>query len=526
MKRIIKKLYSPFKKNFSLFLSLVILSSVADVVAWFLYKEPVFAVYLGLHSYLMCYVIALIYSTIRNKYLRKTYTIVFISLGIISCFIDIVCHNTLHIGFTMDLVSTIMGTNPTESFEFAKTFFSVEVCLLFIGVLFLLGTIFNFRSSIDKLGEKLTFFCLLVLLVGTTVIFLKKSQNWDGVYLYKIKTFFSYSAPKDLKQYLQNPSIDKESYGPQNVVLIIGESFSKYHSSLYGYAKNTNPTLSKLRDDSLLFVFENIKSAELKTIPSFQCLMSTYRPELKQNVNWYECVTLPEIISKTDYKSIWISNQSRDGMFDNVISKYAELCDSSIWVGNKFAGIKKIDLDELVLEKIKDLQKYISIKKLYIIHLMGSHYAFKSRYPEKYDIFKSSVYEDYKEHQRATLAEYDNSILYNDYVVSEICKSFENEETIIIYFSDHGLDVYNSDENYVGHPRTIDSLSIAAGRDIPFMIYTSPEYQNNFPDKMHQIKTTLSKSFRTDDILYTIMDIMGVKFADNDDVKKYSLFGN
>ena len=78
----------------------------------------------------------------------------------------------------------------------------------------------------------------------------------------------------------------------------------------------------------------------------------------------------------------------------------------------------------------------------------------------------------------------------------------------------------------MGHPRSIDSLSVAAGRDIPFMIYASPQYQKNFPDKMHQIKTTLSKSFRTDDVLYTIMDIMGVKFADNDDVNKYSLFGN
>lgn len=526
MKKIIEILSSPFKKNFSFFLSLVILSSVADVGAWFLYKEPIFAVYLGLHGYLMCYVVTLIYGIIGNIYLRKAYAVVFISLALISCFVDIVCHNTLHVGFTKDLVSIIMGTNPAESLEFANTFLSVEVFLLFVGVLLILCTIFYFRYSINKVGSKLTFLGIFVLLVGITAIYFKKSQNWEGVYLYKIKTLLSYSAPRDLKQYLKNPSIKKVNEGPKNIVMVIGESFSKHHSSLYGYEKYTNPELEKLRDDSLLFVFENIKSAELTTILSFQCLMSTYRPEFKQNVNWYECVTLPEIISKTNYNSIWISNQSRDGMFDNVISKYAELCDTSIWVGNKFAGIKKTDLDELVLEKIKDKENYINKKNFFIIHLMGSHYAFKSRYPEKYDIFKPNVYEDYKEHQRSTLAEYDNSILYNDYVVSEICKSFENKEAIVIYFPDHGLDVYNSDENYVGHPRTIDSLSVAAGREIPFMIYASPEYQKNFPDKMHQIKTTLSKSFRTDDVLYTIMDIMGVKFADNDDVNKYSLFGN
>ena len=209
-----------------------------------------------------------------------------------------------------------------------------------------------------------------------------------------------------------------------------------------------------------------------------------------------------------------------------MVSKYAELCDTSIWTGQKFAGIVKTDLDELVIEKLNDNDLYDEEKKCFVVHLMGSHYTFRSRYPENYDIFKPEDYENYKEHQRSTLAEYDNSILYNDYVVSEICHSFEKEEAIIIYFSDHGLDVFNSDENYVGHPRIVDYLYVAAGREIPFMIYASPEYQKNFPDKMHQIKTTLSKSFRTDDVLYTIMDIMGVKFADNDDVNKYSLFGN
>lgn len=526
MKRIIEILYSPFKKNFSFFLSLVILSTVADVVAWFLYKEPIFAVYLGLHGYLMCYVVTLVYGIIGNIYLRKAYAVVFISLALISCFVDIVCHNTLHIGFTKDLVSIIMGTNPAESLEFANTFLSVEVFLLFVGVLLILCTIFYFRYSINKVGSKITFLGIFVLLVGTTAIYLKKSQNWEGVYLYKIKTLLSYSAPRNLKQYLQNPSIEKVNEGPKNIVMVIGESFSKHHSSLYDYEKNTNPELAKLRYDSLLFVYENVASAELGTIVSFQCIMSTYKPEFKQEINWYECVTLPEIISKTDYRSIWISNQSRNGVYDNVVSKYAELCDSSIWTGQKFAGIVKTDLDELVIEKLNDSDLYGEEKICFVVHLMGSHYSFKSRYPENYNFFKPNDYQEFKEHQRSTLAEYDNSILYNDYVVSEICKSFENKEAIVIYFPDHGLDVYNSDENYVGHPRTIDSLSVAAGREIPFMIYASPEYQKNFPDKMHQIKTTLSKSFRTDDVLYTIMDIMGVKFADNDDVKKYSLFEN
>lgn len=523
MSRLLNILCSPFKKNFSFFLVLAILASIADVIAWMIYGEPIFAVYLGLHGFLMCYVIALIFNIIRYKLLRKIYAVVFISLGVISFLVDVVCHYTFHIGFSKDFVSVIMGTNLAESLEFANTFFTFEIFIIFVVTILILGVIYYYRNIINILGGKFAYLFLLISFIGTAAICVKNSKNWDGVYLYKIKTFFSYSAPVNLKEHLQNPSIENVGDGPKNIVLVIGESFSKRHSSLYGYKKNTNPILAKLEEDSLLFVYKNVTSAELTTIASFQSLMSTYRPEYKLEINWYDCVTLPEIISKTNYKSIWISNQSRDGMFDNIVSQYAELCDTTVWVGNKFAGLYKVDLDELVLQKIRNLKECFNDKNVFIVHLMGSHYSFKSRYPEKYNVFTPDGYEDFEKHQRLTLAEYDNSILYNDYIVSEICKLFETDETIVLYFSDHGLDVYDSDTNYVGHSRLIDSLSIKVGREIPFMIYASPKYQNNFPRRMDDIKHTQTKPFRTDDILYTIMDIMDVKFIDNDDVNKYSL---
>ena len=86
MSRFLNILCSPFKKNFSFFLVLAILASIADVIAWMIYGEPIFAVYLGLHGFLMCYVIALIFNIIRYKLLRKIYAVVFISLGVISFF--------------------------------------------------------------------------------------------------------------------------------------------------------------------------------------------------------------------------------------------------------------------------------------------------------------------------------------------------------------------------------------------------------------------------------------------------------
>lgn len=523
MRKFLKFFSTPFTESFSLFLSLTLLSSIVDVIAWITYGDPVFALYLGLHGYLMCYLLVLLYNAIKIRRIKKGYTVLLLFLGLISCLIDIVCHNTLHIGFTKDLVAIVMGTNPAESIEFVETFFTGSVFVVYAIVLFLIVMIYVKKDTINSLGYKFAYSLLFILFIGTGAICLKKSNNWEGVYLYKIITFLSYSASPDLNNYLQNPIVECVNDGPDNIVLIVGESFSKHHSSLYGYEKKTNPNLEKLRDDSLLFVYENIESAELGTILSFQCIMSTYRPEYKGRVNWYECLTLPEIVSKTDYKSIWISNQCRSGAYDNVVSRYAELCDTSIWTGAKFTGIVKTDLDELILEELKGRNEYISNKNFFVIHLMGSHYSFKARYPVNFDVFKAENYTEYPNHQRDELAAYDNSVLYNDYVVSEIFTLLGDEETLIIYFPDHGLDVYNSDENYVGHPRPSNEKSATVGKEIPFMIYTSPLYKAHFPEKIEKIEKTVNKHYRTDDVLYTVMDIIGVKFADNDDVNKFSL---
>ena len=266
MNNIIKFLCKPFKKSFSFFLSLVICASIADVVAWISYGEPIFALYLGLHGYLMCYIIAVIYNIIRNEKLRKLYALIFILLAVISCLIDVVCHYTLHVGFTKDLVAIIMGTNPAESYEFLDTFITAEVIWSFLFIILLLILIYLGKNTINVIGNKLATFLFCLLFIGGTAIVVKSSENWEGIYLYKIKTFLSYSKPIDLKEYLQDPSVSIVKNGPQNIVLVIGESFTKYHSSLYGYELKTNPCLEKLKQDSLLFVYDNVESAELGTI--------------------------------------------------------------------------------------------------------------------------------------------------------------------------------------------------------------------------------------------------------------------
>lgn len=209
----------------------------------------------------------------------------------------------------------------------------------------------------------------------------------------------------------------------------------------------------------MLLVFENVLTPELSTIATFKCIMSTYKPEYNDDINWYECNTLLEVMSLAGYKTAWMSNQSAYGIYDNVITKYAELADTTIFVGNRFSGSFKNDLNELLLD-IETDEVHQSAKRFHIIHMMGSHPAFNMRYPENYSRFQEEDYEALPVHQRKTIAEYDNSVLYNDSVVYELMNRYKDKAAVVIYMSDHSIDIYEGTDSYVGHALRNNAKSV------------------------------------------------------------------
>lgn len=344
----------------------------------------------------------------------------------------------------------------------------------------------------------------------------------DGI-LAKLQFIISYQVPEDLRLHYKHPVLDfrKDSL-PQNVVLIIGESLTKHHCSLYGYDKPTNPLLSSLRDSSSLIVFKNVTSPGTSTVQSFKYFMGTHKISDKQD--WYSGIVIPEIIEIAGYKSHWISNQAGRGMFDNVIRRYAELCSDYYFNGDSFTGLfAKTQYDEDLIRIVRDNILRDSCKVFTIVNLMGNHFDFNRRYPATFNRFKATDYPNNLSTQRQTLAEYDNSVLYNDSVVYELMKAFENEEAIVFYFPDHGLDLFYTSDDYAAHAKqTPESQKV--GKEIPFVIYLTDRFRKRYPLMVERMQESVDKQFCTDDLIYTLMDIMNIRFHDNKDVAKYSLF--
>ncbi|MBQ6112381.1 MAG: phosphoethanolamine transferase, partial [Synergistaceae bacterium] len=157
-------------------------------------------------------------------------------------------------------------------------------------------------------------------------------------------------------------------------------------------------------------------------------------------------------------------------------------------------------------------------KNFYLIHLLGTHFHYHKRYPENFSVFsyeqehtKLKVISDSNKEIRAR---YDNAVLYNDYVVNEIIRRFENKNAVVIYISDHGEEVFD-EVNFFGHVGFMTRGTV----EIPFMIWVSDEFSQSYPELERRIASSVHKPYMTDDMIHTLLDIMSIETPEYDPAK-------
>lgn len=527
-KQLLALLQKPFREELNFFLLIYIASATVSCIGYTMLDSWDSGLYIAGNHFIICYLLTWILILIPNHFRIKTlYKGFVLGLIAVSTLIDIVCIFIFHSTYTMDMIALAKGTNEYEVREFFDTFFSTNIVVIILLVIMAVVIIYRLSLKMAKFRIDLTYKLGLLLLSVSVISFYFVNRFWMEYPNISIVRFFylnKFQSPPSLKEYYVHPQLVTEDQRmPQNLVLIIGESFTRDFSSLYGYEKETNPRLAKRYKDSTLLVFKNVRSKAINTIPSFQNFMTTNEyAENYNSKNWYERLTLTEVLDCAGYYMFWISNQNKYGFYDNVATKYAEFCDSLIFSRDKFDYAQKVEGDGVLIPLIKPYVKE-DRKKCFFIHLMGSHPNFSERYPQNRSKFKASDYPHRPENQRQTIADYDNSIVYNDSVVNEMISLFKDQESLVIYFSDHGLDMYHTRDNYASHGNPKDKASFDYASKIPFMIYLSEKYRQKFPEMKRRMEKNLENEFCTENLIYAVMDIIGIRFKDNEDVKRYSL---
>lgn len=247
--------------------------------------------------------------------------------------------------------------------------------------------------------------------------------------------------------------------------------------SIYGYHRLTNPKLSKRMD---LFVFQNIVSPHTHTNTSLNKVL-TFSSHKEPSGN-IEKGDIFDILNSAHFYTFWISNQTALEGYDLTTSLYA------LKANERLFNTEKNGHDESLIPKIRDaLSK--DQQKVIFVHLMGNHFIYRERYPNEYNIFKNG--------KNLTVDHYDNSVLYNDHVVNAIFDLNNNSDTIMIYFSDHGEEVYDT-ANFAGHNETIATASMY---EIPLIIKSSGG---------EKFKIKYDTLYSTENLIHSIQGLTGI----------------
>ena len=268
--------------------------------------------------------------------------------------------------------------------------------------------------------------------------------------------------------------VDSCSFRVPDIVLVIGESYNKRHSQLYGYDKPTTPRQLAMAEEGSLIPFSDVVSSWNLTSFVFKHMLSLWA--VGDSGVWCDKPLFPEVFRKAGYHVTFLTNQflpkAKEAVYD--FSGGFFLCDSAL--SRRFFDERNKVLYRYDNGLVKEMQQRDSLSckgRLTILHLMGSHVDYSARYPQK--TFRKFTPQDYNRpeltaKQLQTLAHYDNSLLYNDSILKSVTNYYADRDAVVIYVPDHGEEIFD-DEPYTSgrlHNADIDYRLAHNEMEIPF----------------------------------------------------------
>jgi heptose-I-phosphate ethanolaminephosphotransferase len=418
----------------------------------------------------------------------------------------------------------ILDTNPTETLEFVSSNISIGIVILILS--YCTGLWFLVRNAIKggntTYGKGFRFKVLFWILFPVLIKLSTSSWNVDKVleaytrsnqsflmvqtylkYQKQMKIFLNFSKKaKDLGIITRSKKIDE----PETHILVIGESTTSQHMSLYNYHRDTNPLLSKLKGELLIFndVANSYPPGTAGNMKKINTL-ANYKNENEELLS----ISLINIMKAAGFKTYWLSNQLLLGLHDTITTALAKQSDIHVFTNTTDSTTYDEKLLPIFEKKLSDKP----LKKFIVIHLLGTHMKYRNRFPKEFEKFVD--FKDIKKkpfHNKKSLQyinDYDNSVLYNDYIMNEIMQMVKKQSGIVslIYLSDHGEEVYQN-ANLHGHP-AIDTTGVY---EIPFFVWCSNQFKLRFKDKYKRLQRAIDIPFAHDDIIHRLMDLYYIDY--------------
>lgn len=540
---------------------------------------------LFLDIYLACVLLSLIPSRVR-RWVRGLFYVVLYTVAII----DVFCFWKFSSSLTPTMLLLVGETNSREAGDFFNTYLSTDVIFSPIGWLLLLilfHILFvcrqwlykfipeSYKRFLQNATEKLRLFAcryrlrfvggiaVLVLFItgvinsynnkvqmtrlmtadtiGTVEHILTEKNRacfYLPIYRLAFSVYSNHLASQQVSRCIaaaKTVKVDSCSYQSPNIVLIIGESYGKVHSQLYGYKYPTTPRQVKLERSGLLTRFSDVVSCWNLTSFVFKNVLSMH--VVGQKGEWCDYALFPELFKKAGYNVTFLTNQflpqAKEAIYDfsgGFFLNNPELSKFLFTTRNKslhrFDEGLLADYDylvksgDIVINNARDRKSAAKDPNLIIFHLIGQHVNYRTRVPNDRRLFTAADYAesrpDLSERRRRVLADYDNACLYNDSIVASIIKRFENTNSIVIYMPDHGEECYEPGRNFIcrNHSADVDWPLAHYEFEVPFWIYCTHRYAVTHPEIFKAIKDAKDKRFMTDALPHMLVWLAGISAKD------------
>jgi heptose-I-phosphate ethanolaminephosphotransferase len=448
--------------------------------------------------------LAIVYT---HVYFLVAYTIV---LGLL------VLQVLLHIPFSLMVLNALFDTTVVESSEYfsaqLSAFNLLALLLLLASIVYLWRYFVQVTQSVFAVLLRTKIKMILPIAVFYTVCILQNDLLYSNNMFNELQDAFAqYKQEKALLgkennyAYLKNvqavPCYHLATDTVANtIVLVLGESLSRHHMSLYGYGRETNPLLASVQSE--LVVFDDVIAPAQTTIMSLQKMLSF--ATIKHPDLLYTQPTMLDVFNRAGYKTYWISNQQVSGIHDTWSKVYAQKASTPIFVNNTNSWLH-YSFDEQLLPHFAAALKDTSKFKLIVLHLLGNHMRYDKRYTATFDRFSSAqafplICKDAGEQEEQMINTYDNAVLYNDYILYQCIQLLRKstQQTHLVYVSDHGEAVCEESE-YCGHDGAAMSRYM---REVPFLYWS-----NRSMHTKEAMMTWTHRPFQTDQLMNAMLDL-------------------
>lgn len=413
-----------------------------------------------------------------------------------------------------DMFLNLLTTNAGEAGELLSNIYPavIGVCIVYLPMLGVASYHLRRKAIIPiTLRRKCRIVGSGALIVGCLILSLSDGEEQKRVLCDEVfPVNVSYNLGLSVSEAYKTSHFDNSSRGftfnahrdtlPSNreiYLLVIGEASRAENWQLYGYRRATNPRLWQRND---LILFHSITTQSNTTHKSVPMMLSSVHTS--QHNELYRRKGIAALFNEAGFTTYFISNQSPQGAMIDNLSQDA----------NRVIYIDSPRYDIQLVDRVKSILRSEPAQKiLFILHTYGSHFSYHQRYPREFAKF---LPDDDVAIGRANREEivnaYDNSILYTDYILSELITAVNGMTGVcsaIFYCSDHGEDLMDMNDMRFLHasPRvTYYQLHVAS------FAWFSPLYRRIFGRKSEVARLNSWAPATTYSVFHTMADIASI----------------